>query len=302
MGNRVLITGGSGLIGSSLAPMLLDRGYEVAILSRNPKPSDRIKSYFWDIDKGIIDEAAFLGTKNIIHLAGAGIAEKKWTGGRKKEITQSRTNSIRLIYKYLKENSYGVKSCISSGGIGFYGDRGEDWMVETSPAGIGFLSESCIEWEKAVFEGENLGLRIAQLRVGMVLSRKGGGLKPLETLTSLFLGSALGSGIQYISWIHLSDLCRTFIKAIETDSFTGIYNAVAPLPEINKEFSLELAKAMHKITFLPNVPEFVLKAFLGEMAAVILDSTRVSNKKLESSGFEFQFKTLQKAFQNLYAD
>jgi len=298
---RVLITGGNGLIGSLLSKELLERGYDVAFLSRNPKKLDRIQSYAWDPANGIIDAGAIEGTDFIVHLAGAGIADKPWTEQRKREIIESRTDSIRLIYKTLKENSHKVKACISSGGIGYYGNRGDYWLNEEDSPGQGFLSESCILWEKAVKEGEELGLRIAQLRVGMVLSRNGGALKPLEKLTRFALASPIGEGNQWISWIHIQDLCRIFIKAIEMDHFQGIYNGVSPDPVTNKDFMYALSKAMHKPSFLPPVPKFLMKLLLGELSAVVLDSTRVMEQKLENLPFEFQFKTLNKALANLYS-
>jgi uncharacterized protein len=298
---RVLITGGNGLIATQLTELLLDRGYEVALLSRNPISSTRFKSYLWEVEKGKMNEGAIEGTDYIIHLAGAGIADKRWSKERKTEIIKSRTESIRLIYKSLSENKHQVKACISSGGIGFYGNQGENLMDENSPAGTGFLSESCKEWEKAVFEGEALGLRVAQIRMGMVLSRKGGGLKPLEAVSSFSLGSPLGKGTQWVSWIHIQDICRMFIKAIETENFKGVYNGVAPNPVRNQDFTKALAFAMHKKSFLPPVPSFILKTLMGELSHVVLDSTRVNNDKVLNIPFEFQFKTIEKAFIDLYA-
>jgi len=297
---RVLITGGTGLIGNVLIPMLLERGYDIALLSRNPKPMDRISSYAWNIEKGTMDLGALDKTDYIIHLAGAGIADRLWSQERKKEIIDSRTQSIRLIYQNLKKLNQPIKACISSGGIGYYGNRGDELLKEESDPGIGFLPQSCIEWERAVSEGNELDLRITQFRVGMVLSRKGGGLKPLEKLSSFSVISPIGDGTQFISWIHIQDLCRMFIKAIESSEIKGIYNAVAPNPVRNREFTLALAKAMHRYSFLPSVPNFLMKTILGEMSSIILDSTRVSSEKIQHSDFEFQFKTIEKAFLDLY--
>ncbi len=297
---KILITGANGIIARQLSEELLVRGHKVVFLSRNPKPINGCKAFGWNVDTGFLDEAALEGTDSIVHLAGAGIADKKWTPERKKEIIKSRTESIRLLYSALSRNTHQVRAVVSAGGIGYYGNRGDDWLNEESKPGSGFLSESCIEWEKAVSEGRSLGLNLCQFRIGMVLSRLGGGLKPLENLTRFSLGSPLDTGKQWISWIHINDLTRLFIKAIETDTLQGIYNAVAPIPIINEDFTTALAKAMDKPHFLPNVPGFILRMVLGEMAAIVTDSTRVQDRKLEAAGFEFRFKSIDKAFQDLY--
>jgi uncharacterized protein (TIGR01777 family) len=297
---RILITGGTGLIGKVLSQNLLEKGHGVSMLSRNPRPMGKIQMFPWDPDKGYIEKKAFEGIDSIIHLAGEGIAEMRWSEDRKKAIIHSRTDSIRLIYKTLSTLQHSVKTCISSGGIGYYGNRGDEWLSENDSPGKDFLSLSCMEWEKAVDEGESLGLRIAQLRVGMVLSREGGALKPLENLTKYYLGSPLGNGKQWMSWIHIRDLSQIFIQAVENSNYRGLYNAVSPEPVTNRDFTRELAHAMHKPLILPPVPSFVLKAVLGEMAEVILDSNRVHVGKLLNLGFEFEFKTLPRAFKDLY--
>ncbi len=300
MSGKILITGGSGLIGTALIPKLIDRGYQVFLLSRSPRKSDLYNSYQWDPEMGTIDEEALKDIDYILHLAGAGIADKPWTQKRKKEIIDSRAESIRLLYKVLKHNHHPIKACISSGGIGYYGDRGDVILQEDSSPGKEFLSKSCMEWEKAVFEGESLGIRIAQIRLGMVLSRKGGGLKPLEKLSSFSLGSPIGSGKQWISWIHIEDVCQIFINALENLEIKGIYNGVSPNPVSNKDFTSSLNKTMHKLRFMPRIPSIIIKAILGDMSAIILDSTRVSNAKIASSAFEFKFKTIDSAFNDLF--
>lgn len=297
---RILITGGTGLIGTMVTHKLLELGHEVKLLSRNPKPHPGVKMYSWDIKKGYIDPEALKGTDAILHMAGESIAGGRWTLERKKTIIDSRSESIRLIYKNLSQMEHEVRSCVSSGAIGYYGDRSDHWMKEEEDPGTGFLSESCIEWEKAVQEGNSLGLRIAQIRVGMVLSRSGGALKPLETLTGYFLASPLGKGNQWMSWIHIEDMAEIFIEVLENSHLSGIFNAVSPHPVTNQEFTHSLAKAMHKPIFLPPVPSWVLKMVLGEMAHVVLDSTRVSSKKTENTGFQFSYRNLDRALENLY--
>ena len=297
---RILITGGSGLIGQALSKKLINNAFEINWLSRNPKPIEGIKVFKWDIDKSYIDPEALKGVDAIIHLAGEGIADKAWTLERKNAIIKSRTESIRLIYNTLKKINHQVKVCVSSGGIGYYGDRGDEWLKETDSPGLGFLPESCIEWENAVSEGSSLGIRMVQFRVGMVLTREGGALEPLEKITRYGMASPLGTGNQWISWIHIDDIIRVFIMALQKPEWSGIFNGIAPNPVRNREFTRDLAKAMHKPFIFPAVPSWLLHWILGEKAAIILDSTRAGAYKLENSGFEFEFRTLEKALLNLY--
>lgn len=298
---KVLITGASGLIGQRLSKMMAEKGYEVAHLVRKPKPDSRYKQYTWNHEKGEIDEGCIDRTEAIIHLAGASVVSDKWTAERKKEIISSRTASIRLLYSVLAKHENKVGVCISAGGIGYYGDRGAEILTEDSPPGEDFLSSSCIDWEEAVNEGKKLGLRICQLRTGMVLSKSGGALKELEKTVKIGLGAPLGSGKQYMSWIHIDDLCRIYIKAVENKTFTDIYNGVAPNPVINEEFTRILAAVLRKPLILPHVPELAMHFILGERKHVVLDSDNVSNEKLLKTGFEFQFKLLSAALIDIYA-
>ena len=298
---KVLITGASGLIGQRLSKMLSEKGYEVAHLVRKPVSGNRFKQYGWNLQTGEIDAGCIDRTEAIIHLAGASVVSDKWTKQRKIEIIKSRTDSIKLLYTVISEHENKVNVCISAGGIGFYGDRGAEILTEESLPGTDFLSSSCIEWEEAVNSGKELGLRICQLRTGMVLSSAGGALKELEKTVKLGLGAPLGRGTQYMSWIHIDDLCRIYIKAIENKSYTGIYNAVAPNPVINEEFTRILAAVLRKPLILPHVPELAMQLILGERKHVVLDSDNVSNEKLLKMGFEFQFKLVSAALIDIYA-
>ena len=301
MAKKILITGANSLIGNRLSELLYEKGYEVAWLVRKKTNNIKYKTYLWNPSTGEIDTGCIDRTVAIIHLAGAGIIDKRWSDGRKQEIISSRTESIRLIYKALAKHKHQVTACISAGGIGYYGDGGENHLTEDSAAGNSFAAETCIQWEKAVAEGESIGLRISQLRTGMVLSTKGGALTSLEKSTKIGLGAPIGSGHQWLSWIHIDDLCRIYIRALETPSFTGIFNAVSPNPVRNGEFFHLLAKTMHKPILLPHVPAFIIRTVLGDRASLLLDSQRVACGKLLQTGFEFQYKLASKALENLYS-
>lgn len=297
---KILITGASGLIGTRLSEMLMDRGHVVAHLTRKPVSGGRYKQYGWDPARGSIDDGCIDKTQAIIHLAGESVVSASWSKERKAEIITSRTQSIGLLYDLLKKHENTVSVCISAGGIGYYGDRGNTLLTEESGPGTGFLPESCMAWEEAVETGTLLGLRICQIRTGIVLSLKGGALKELEKTVKIGLGAPLGTGKQYLSWIHIDDLCRIYIRALENPVFTGIFNGVAPNPVINEEFTRILAAVLNKPLFLPHVPDFAMQLILGERKHVVLDSDNVSNQKLLETGFEFQFKLLSAALLDIY--
>lgn len=303
MKKTVLITGGSGLIGRRLCKSLLEKGYVVHLLSRKAKPNmdSRIKSFVWDITEDQLDEACLEGVDTIIHLAGEGIADKRWTKARKKAIIDSRTESIRLLYKAIKNNpSSAVKYIISAAAIGFYADRGDELLTEESLPGSGFLAESCIAWENAVDEGKDLGLKIAKFRTGIVLDPKGGALLQIARPVKFGLGAALGSGKQWVSWIHWKDVVKMYEFALE-HQLEGIYNMVGPKPATNLELTKALAKQFHKPLWLPAVPAFALHLALGEMSAAVLGSTKADARKIEASGFQFEFPDLAETLKDLYA-
>ena len=300
MSQTVLVTGGTGLVGSRLTPLLLDKGYRVRFLSRNPGKVNNIESFSWDMDHQTIDEKALDGVDYIIHLAGAGVADKKWTTRRKKEILQSRTKSTELLRSALAKAQHQVKAFISASAVGYYGwDTGGVWKKEESRFGDDFLATVTKAWEAEVDQVEKLGIRVAMLRIGIVLSDKGGALIELTKPIKWGVGAALGKGDQYMSWIHLDDLCNMFIHAMENDNVKGIYNAVAPNPVTNKELSKLSAKVLGKPFFLPNVPGFVLKLALGEMASMVLGGNRVSSEKIQKDGFMFTYPKVEPALSDL---
>ncbi|AKD03344.1 TIGR01777 family oxidoreductase [Pontibacter korlensis] len=302
MPGKILITGGSGLIGMRLSEMLIDQGYEVAHLSRNPDKISTYKTFKWDVNEGYIDESAITYADYIINLAGASVATEKWSDERKKELLHSRTDSINLLHQCLSQVEHHVKGFVSVSGKDIYGDSGDQLMSEESTYGDDFLAEVCKAWEAAAWQMRELGLRTVIFRLGIVLSSKGGALPQLARPVKLMAGAPLGSGKQYMSWIHIDDACRLFIRAIEDTHFEGVYNAVAPHPVTNKEFTKELAEAMKKPLVLPKVPAFAINLMMGEMSEVILASQRVSANKVLQTGFTFEYNYLEDALESFYEE
>ena len=287
MPGKVLITGGSGLVGMRLSEMLIDLGYEVAHLSRNPNKVSSYKTFKWDTKEGYIDDNAISYADYIINLAGASLADEKWTDERKKVILRSRVDSINLLHKCLGQTEHHVKGFFSASAIGIYGDSGDRIVSEESTYADDFLAEVCKAWEAAAWQMRDLNLRTVILRLGIVLSNKGGALPQIAKPVKLMAGAPLGSGKQYMSWVHIDDVCRLFIKAIEDTHMEGVYNAVAPHPVTNEEFTKELAEVMHKPLVLPKVPAFAINLMMGEMSEVVLASQRVSANKVMQTGFTF---------------
>ena len=296
----ILISGGTGLVGKALSNLLLSKGHEVRILSRNPKSTNNIKSFYWDVEKNEIDEKAFDGVEHIVHLAGSGIADKRWTNARKQDIVDSRVNSIILITSILKKKNIQLKSFVGASAIGIYGmTTSEKIFTETDKGQNDFLSQSCIQWENTYQEIQTLSNKNCIIRIGVVLSKDGGALKRLLPLFNLGLGSAVGSGKQYMPWIHINDLVSVFHEALFNSNYNGIYNAVSSEESTNQSFSKQLAKSLSKPFFLPNVPSFALKLVFGELANVLLEGSRVNSKKLIDTGFQLRFPSLNEALKDL---
>lgn len=245
----------------------------------------------------MIEEDAFDGVDVIVHLAGAGVAEQRWTEKRKREILESRTKSTALLARYL-ENYPNVKTVVSASAIGYYGFglTDKEYTEESSP-GTDYLASVVSAWEEEVDKIKNK--RVVKMRVGIVLSEKGGALKEMMKPVQWGVGSPLGTGKQYMSWIHLDDLCRMFIRAAEDQTMRGAYNATGPYTVTNKELTWAIAKVLHKALWLPPVPEFVLKIVVGEMADIVLNGSIVSSKKIQQTGFTFQFNSLEDALNDL---
>jgi uncharacterized protein len=304
----VLITGGTGLVGTALTKMLVGKGYAVIILGRNipdRKTTTANVSYaIWDIEKQVMDEDALKKADYVIHLAGAGVAEKRWSEKRKKEIVESRTKSSALLVKSIREIPNTIKAVISASAIGWYGaDTAETIskpFTENAPADHGFLGDTCRLWEESITPVTAMHKRLVILRTGIVLDENGGALKEFLKPLRSGIAAILGSGKQIISWIHMDDLCRLYIDAIENENLQGIYNAVAPNPVTNKVLTLELAKLVKGKYFIPvHVPAFILKIMLGEMSIEVLKSANVSAEKITTTGFQFLYPTIESALSDL---
>lgn len=300
MSKHILLTGGTGLLGKKLTNALFEKRYRVSHLSRKPGNDARVKTYLWDIHKGTIDENCIDEVDTIIHLAGAGIADSRWTDERKKELIESRTKSIGLIYQLLKSKPHPVSSIISASATGYYSDRGNEVMHEDDQPAHDFLGTCCIEWEKAVDEGEQLGLRVVKFRTGVVLDKDGGALPQLALPIKLGAGSPLGNGKQWIPWIHHEDVVDMYLYGIEHTELKGAYNMVAPNPVTNAQLTKAVAKQLHRPLWLPSVPAFALKLLFGEMGIVVLGSTKVSSQKIEEAGFKFKYPEVTAALKEIY--
>jgi uncharacterized protein len=300
-GNKsVLITGGTGLVGRLLTDALLYRGYQVSHLSRKAGYDPRVKTYLWDVGRSSIDENCIDQAGIVLHLAGAGIAGKRWTQKRKKELIESRSHSIALLYRLIKDRPNNVHTVISASATGYYGDCGDRLLTEESLPGNNFLADCCLAWEDAVSQGRQLGLRILEFRTGVVLDKRGGALPAMARPVRLGLGAALGKGKQWVSWIHWMDMVDMYLYGIENKGLSGIYNMVAPQPVTNKQLMRAIAQQLRRPLWPLRVPSLVFKILMGERSQLILGSARVSAQKIESDGFNFSYPDLTDALKEIY--
>lgn len=294
----VLITGANGLVAKELSKKL-ERDYTVRFLTRKKQNSN---DFEWDIKKGIIDEKAFENVSHIIHLAGANISEKRWTDERKKELISSRVDSAALLLKTLQKNNIRLKSFISASGINYYGTKTtEKVFTENDGPGNDFLSEVVILWEKAAddFKEQNVAERVVKIRTAVVLSEKDGALKKMLPPVKMGIGSPIGTGKQYMPWIHINDICSIYEFALKNSELDGAFNANSPQHTTNENLTKNMAEVLHKPLFMPNVPAFVLKLMFGELSEALLEGSRASSEKIQKAGFQFEFPELKRALEDL---
>ena len=306
----VLITGGTGLIGKALTRLLLNKNYTVVVLTRNPQKykSDHLNLSYahWDIGKKEIDLVALKKADIIIHLAGENVAAKRWTDRRKEEILKSRTMSSELLVNSLSKNDHHVHTVVSASAIGWYGPdpvkKPSDFtgFVESDPAADDFLGDTCLAWERSIEPVIDMDIRLVKVRTGIVLSNDGGAFVSFKQPLKFGVAAILGSGDQVLSWIHIEDLCRIYLQAIDNAGMRGAYNAVAPNLLTNKAFTLQLAQQVKGKSFITmHVPEWTLKAMLGELSVEVLKSCSVNDTKLRQSGFKFIYPTAEAAIAQL---
>lgn len=301
MSEKILITGGSGLVGTALTELLISQGYQISILSRKLKENTEDISWFkWNVENKSIDKQAVLEADYIIHLAGENVANSRWSKKRKQEIIDSRVQSTELIHSVLSNNTHKLKAFISASATGIYGTKNSDniFKEEDNP-GEDFLASVCKKWEASVDLIGDLGIRIVKLRTGVVLSKEGGALQKMLFPIEIGFGSAIGYGKQYMPWVHIDDLCLMYLLAINNAKLEGAFNAVTGDDLTNKKLGQSIANGLNKPFFMPNVPSFVLKLIFGEMSVILLQGSQVSSDKIKNAGFVFKHKTIEVALQSL---
>lgn len=297
----ILITGGTGLIGRHLCRKLVEKGYDVVLLSRNRNRANSYPVYNWDPGKNEIEGEAIAMADYIIHLAGAGMGDKRWTKKRKLLIADSRIKTTELLFNKVRDTGFKIKAFITASATGYYGSvTSEKIFCESDPPGKDFLGEICRQWEQTAGKFEESGIRTVKIRTGIVLTKKGGALARMITPVKTGIGSALGSGRQYLPWIHIDDLCEIYIRAIGDAQMSGAYNAVAPEHVTNKYFMRTLASVLKKPFFFPNIPALVMKILFGRMSEILLNGSRISSDKILAENYKFSFPDLKSALNDLF--
>lgn len=292
----VLITGGTGLIGSALSLKLRDAGHLVRILTRHP--GDRMDHFGWDPASGYVEFDALDDVDVIVHLSGAGISDHRWTNSYKRELESSRIDTALLLEDALKSNGHSLKHVISISGAGYYGDCGNELIAENAAAGTDFLARLCVKWEDAAISLGQHSEHLSILRLGVVLHKDGAFIRRLEPLVNMYLGAPLGSGKQFVPWIHLTDVTQLIFDLINGKIPQGTYNVASPEQVNNKQLMNAVAKAFNRRVILPPVPEFILRILFGEMKIALVESCRLDVSKLEQSGFKFKLGSLSEALAN----
>lgn len=295
---NILVTGGTGFIGSALIPILQKSGHYVKNLSRNPQTDTSVPTYEWDLEKNYIDPEAIKDTEVIIHLAGENVTNKRWSTAVKEQILDSRVKSSQLLFSAFEKEGVIPKQIISASGVNIY-DYTEVPVSEHHKQGDDFLAQVTKAWEKEVYKFSTKGTEVTMLRLGLVLDKSGGGLKKIEAPIKKYVGAALGNGKQKMSWIHIKDLIRIIEFCME-NSLQGPFNAVAPQVVTNKELIKSIASHLKKPIILPNVPGFIIKLIFGEMGTMLLQGNHVSCEKIMKKGFLYDYPYLHVALEDLY--
>jgi len=298
---KVLITGATGLIGRAVCGSLSEEGHTVVALSRSPETTRGLAAaelHKWDPRSGQFPTQALAGIEAVVHLAGEPIVARRWTEEQKKLIRDSRVLTTQTLVEAFRSLDRRPAALVCGSAVGFYGDRGDEPLEETAPAGSGFLSEVCQEWESEAARASELGMRVAQVRTGVVLSVDGGALAKMLAPFKLGLGGRLGSGKQWFPWIHIRDILGIIRHAIHTSALDGPVNGVAPEAATNAVFTRELARVLHRPAFLP-VPELALRVLMGEMAEAVFSSQRVVPRAALESKYEFHYPVLRGALEDL---
>ena len=297
---KILVTGSSGLVGSALLPSLETEGHRVVRLVRSQPASDQ-EEVFWDPQAEKMNPTRMEGFDGIVHLAGENVAAGRWTAGQKGRIRKSRVDGTSLLSKTLAQLARPPEVLVAASAVGYYGDRGDEWLREESSAGTGFLSDVCRTWEAATMPAAQKGIRVVNLRIGFVLSQKGGGLAKMLVPFRMGLGGVVGDGKQYLSWIAIDDLVRVIHHCLVDRRLQGAVNATTPHPVTNREFTRTLAKVLGRPALFP-LPAFVARMAFGEMAGeVLLAGQRVAPARLQATNFTFQYRELEPALRHLLA-
>jgi len=299
----VLITGASGLLGKKLTQNLLDKGFSVHTLGRNPKKSQTKNLYHfgWDVALGKLDDRALLGVNAIIHLAGAGVADKAWMSQRKSEILNSRVESANLLFHYLKNNPHQVKSFISASAVGIYGDQGAKLLSETAPKGEGFLADVCEKWEQAATQFSSLGVREVRARIGIVLTKNGGALPELIKTLPLGLAPYFAKKNLFYPWIHIDDVVGIFSYLLQEEKCKGAYNTTAPNPMEIKHLMQAIVQAKQSGALVVPAPPLAIKLAMGERSEMILSSQKCSADKIRKAGYQFLYNDAPSALTAIFS-
>ena len=291
---KIVLAGGTGFLGKHLISFLTENKYELSVLTRRKfNDTPNVKYFQWDAEKGFIDDKAFENADTIINLTGANIGAKRWTEKRKKEIVNSRVDSVNLLYHYVPKNRYPIKSFISASAVGYYGAVTTNQIfIEESNNGNDFLASVCQKWENAAQRFENVDCRVAILRQGVVLGKGGNIYQKMMSLARKGFNPAVGSGRQYLPWIDVRDLVRLYSFVLENEAIKGVFNAISSEPITMNKFAQKMSESIGKKSIIPNTPSFMFKLALGEMSSMVLEGSRVSNHKIKESGFTFLYDNL----------